>query len=160
MPLFRNLDENYDIRDEVEELDENYDELEGDGISSRGMQELLEASLVEKVCLMDDAEKKEYLSSDEFRMLEEAGKVGRRSLVRINKMDDLTRRTHLASLQKAKEMGDSDWDMLRKNRIKERQLLNRIYKKYASRVRRDAVKAQKRLIKLSPRAFDVTRVVR
>ena len=73
----------------------------------------------------------------------------------MTKYDDLTRRTHLAALQKAKEMGDADWEALRKNRIKERQLLDRIYKKYANKVKRDAIKSQKRLIKLSPKAFDM-----
>lgn len=156
MPLFRNLDESADMQ-AVESLDENY-EAEGEGISDMG--ELLEAAIVEQVSMMNDEERKAYLNSEEFQRLEEANVVGRRSVVRMNKYDDLNRRVHLAALQKAKEQGDADWEMLRKNRIKERQLLQRIYKKYANQVRRDAIKSQKRLIKLSPRAFDVTRQVR
>ena len=156
MPLFRNLDESADMQP-VESLDENY-EAEGEGLSDMGS--LLEAAIVEQVSMMNDEERHAYLNSEEFQRLEEAGVVGRRSIVRMNKYDDLNRRVHLASLQKAKEQGDADWEMLRKNRIRERQLLNKIYKKYANQVRRDAIKSQKRLIKLSPRAFDVTRQVR
>ena len=156
MPLFRNLDESADLQP-VDSLDENV-ETNGEGISDMG--ELLEAAIVEQVSMMNDEERHAYLNSEEFQRLEEAGVVGRRSIVRMNKYDDLNRRVHLAALQKAKEQGDSDWEMLRKNRIKERQLLQRIYKKYANQVRRDAIKSQKRLIKLSPRAFDVTRQVR
>lgn len=160
MPLFRsidmvNTDNNEDLfRESVEELNEDTDfDVEGAGISQ--MNELLESAIVEHVSMMNDDERKAYLNSDEFHQLEEAGIVGRRSVVRMTKYDDLTRRIHLAALQKAKEVGDADWELLRKNRVKERQLLDRIYKKYANKVKRDAIKSQKRLIKLSPKAFEM-----
>lgn len=160
MPLFRSIDmvnDNNDeelFRESVEELSEDTDfDVEGAGISQ--MNELLESAIVEHVSMMSDDERKAYLNSDEFHQLEEAGIVGRRSVVRMTKYDDLTRRIHLAALQKAKEVGDADWEALRKNRIKERQLLDRIYKKYANKVKRDAIKSQKRLVKLSPKAFEM-----
>lgn len=122
--------------------------------------ELLENMLVDLVSRMDDDSRKAYMESSEFQNLLEAGVVGRRSIVRISKNDDLTRRIHLAAIQAAKEAGDADWEALRKNRVKERELLNRIYKKYAMKVRGDAVRSQRRLIKLSPKAFDMTKQVR
>jgi hypothetical protein len=94
------------------------------------------------------------------KYLEEAGAVGRKAIVRMSKQADLDRRIMLAAMQMAREKGDNDFELLRKNRIKERQLLDRIYKKYNNMVRRDAKKAQQKLIKLSPRAFDMTKVVR
>ena len=163
MPFYRSNDvdrdqQQFNFRESLEGLDESVDMIDDEEMgnsSIANMNELLESAIVEHVSMMNDQERKAYLNSDEFHQLEEAGVVGRRSVVRMTKYDDLTRRTHLAALQKAKEMGDADWEALRKNRIKERQLLDRIYKKYANKVKRDAVKSQKRLIKLSPRAFDM-----
>ena len=149
MPLYRSNDvdrdqQQFNFRESLEGLDESIDMIDDEEMgnsSIANMNELLESAIVEHVSMMNDQERKAYLNSDEFHQLEEAGVV--------------TRRTHLAALQKAKEMGDADWEALRKNRIKERQLLDRIYKKYANKVKRDAIKSQKRLIKLSPRAFDM-----
>ena len=100
------------------------------------------------------------MNSEEFKYLEEAGVVGRKDIFRMSKQADLDRRIMLAAMQMAREKGDNDFELLRKNRIKERQLLDRIYKKYNNMVKRDAKKAQQKLIKLSPRAFDMTKVVR
>ena len=121
---------------------------------------MLEAAIVQEVEMMHDAERKAYLESDEFQSLVEAGIVGRKTVVRLNRNDDMNRRIHLLCLQMGKENGDADWDALRKNRIRERQLLQKLYTKYGNRVRRNAVTSQKRLIKLSPKAFDMNRPIR
>lgn len=158
MPLFRNLDENADLQT-VDSLDETYEGVEGgEGISDTAA--FLEALIVDRVASMNEAERNEYMNSEEFKYLEEAGVVGRKAIVRMSKQADLDRRVMLAAMQMAREKGDNDFELLRKNRIKERQLLDRIYKKYNNMVRRDAKKAQQKLIKLSPRAFDMTKVVR
>jgi hypothetical protein len=158
MPLFRNLDESADLQT-VDSLDETYENVEGgEGISDTAA--FLEALIVDRVASMNEAERNEYLNSEEFKYLEEAGVVGRKAIVRMSKQADLDRRVMLAAMQMAREKGDNDFELLRKNRIKERQLLDRIYKKYNNMVRRDAKKAQQKLIKLSPRAFDMTKVVR
>jgi hypothetical protein len=158
MPLFRNLDESADLQT-VDSLDETYENVEGgEGISDTAA--FLEALIVDRVASMNEAERNEYMNSEEFKYLEEAGVVGRKAIVRMSKQADLDRRVMLAAMQMAREKGDNDFELLRKNRIKERQLLDRIYKKYNNMVRRDAKKAQQKLIKLSPRAFDMTRVVR
>ena len=109
---------------------------------------------------MNDEDYKAYTESDEFKNLVEAGVVGRRSIVRMNRSDDLTRRIHLAAIQMAREQGDSDWEALRKNRINERRLLNKIYTKYSTRVRRSAIQNQKRLVKLNPSMFNFRNVGR
>jgi hypothetical protein len=158
MPLFRNLDESADLQT-VDSLDETYENVEGgEGISDTAA--FLEALVVDRVASMNEAERNEYMNSEEFKYLEEAGVVGRKAIVRMSKQADLDRRVMLAAMQMAREKGDNDFELLRKNRIKERQLLDRIYKKYNNMVRRDAKKAQQKLIKLSPRAFDMTKVVR
>ena len=158
MPLFRNLDESADLQT-VDSLDETYENVEGgEGITDTAA--FLEALIVDRVASMSEAERNEYMNTDEFKYLEEAGVVGRKAIVRMSKQADLDRRVMLAAMQMAREKGDNDFELLRKNRIKERQLLDRIYKKYNNMVRRDAKKAQQKLIKLSPRAFDMTKVVR
>lgn len=151
--------QNYVDPVEQESLDEHVEEYDGDeGIIDR--EALLETMLIDLISQMNDEQRKVYMESDEFQNLLEAGIAGRRAVVRLSKQADLSRRMNLASIQMAKEKGDSDWEALRKNRINERRLLNRIYQKYGNKVRRDAIQAQKNLIKLTPRAFDMTRAIR
>lgn len=132
-----------------------------DGINGvRDQDSMLENMIMLEASRMDDDQRKAYMESDEFQNLVEAGVVGKRSVVRLNRNDDMNRRIHLLCLQKGKEEGDADWEALRKNRIRERQLLDKLYRKYGNRVRRDAVISQKRIMKLSPKVFDMNRPIR
>lgn len=140
-------------------LDESFDqEIDGSGIIDQDA--LMENMLVDEMNRMSDAEFEAYTESSEFNNLVEAGVLGRRSLVKMNRKDDLRRRIHLASIQMAREQGDADWEALRKNRINERRLLKKIYTKYQNRVRRNAMQSQKRLIKLTPDAFNFNKINR
>lgn len=140
-------------------LDESFDqEVDGSGIIDQDA--LMENMLVDEMNRMSDAEFEAYTESSEFNNLVEAGVLGRRSLVKMNRKDDLRRRIHLASIQMAREQGDADWEALRKNRINERRLLKKIYTKYQNRVRRNAMQSQKRLIKLTPDAFNFNKINR
>lgn len=142
-----------------ESLDEHVQEYDGDeGIIDR--EALLETMLIDLISQMSDDQRRVYMESDEFQNLLEAGIAGRRSVVRLSRQDDLSRRVNLASIQMAKEKGDSDWEALRRNRMNERRLLDRIYQKYGNKVRRDAIQAQKNLVKLSPKAFSMTKAIR
>lgn len=114
---------------------------------------LMEHIFVQAVASMNEEHRNEYLQSDEVKALEEAGVIGKKTIVRLTKMDDLTRRIKIAAFQKAKEDGDANWVALRKNRIKERELIGKIMAKYGTRVKRDAVVAQKSLLKITPNAF-------
>lgn len=137
----------------------SYSYSEGDeGIAD--MDALIETMLVDVICQMPDDVRRVYMESDELQQLCEAGIIGHRSITKLNKQDDFTRRLHLAALQKAKENGDADWEALRKNRVRERQLREKIFTRYENQVRRDAQQAQKRLLKLSPRAFDSIKAIR
>lgn len=140
-------------------LDESFDqEIDCSGIIDQDA--LMENMLVDEMNRMSDAEFEAYTESSEFNNLVEAGVLGRRSLVKMNRKDDLRRRIHLASIQMAREQGDADWEALRKNRINERRLLKKIYTKYQNRVRRNAMQSQKRLIKLTPDAFNFNKINR
>ena len=162
---FRNFVENtnpyddYEMTDNLERpMNESYDDMMDDGVHDKNA--LLESILVDQVRRMDDQSRSEYLNSDEFQNLCEAGVATRKTIVRFNKQDDLTRRIHLAALQKAKEEGSPLWTKLHKIRIEEKKLLKQIIERYAMKVRNDAIKSQRRLVKISPKAFDLSTPVR
>lgn len=133
-------------------------ESQGAGIVDQDA--LLENMLIDQMNRMTDKEFQAYTESADFQNLVEAGVLGRRSVVKMTRKDDLNRRIHLASIQMAREQGDADWEALRKNRVNERRLLKKIYTKYSNRVRRDAMQSQKRLIKLTPDAFNFNKIGR
>ena len=133
-------------------------ESQGAGIVDQDA--LLENMLIDQMNRMTDEEFQAYTESSDFQNLVEAGVLGRRSVVKMTRKDDLNRRIHLASIQMAREQGDADWEALRKNRVNERRLLKKIYTKYSNRVRRDAMQSQKRLIKLTPDAFNFNKIGR
>ena len=133
-------------------------ESQGAGIVDQDA--LLENMLIDQMNRMTDEEFQAYTESADFQNLVEAGVLGRRSVVKMTRKDDLNRRIHLASIQMAREQGDADWEALRKNRVNERRLLKKIYTKYSNRVRRDAMQSQKRLIELTPDAFNFNKIGR
>ena len=133
-------------------------ESQGAGIVDQDA--LLENMLIDQMNRMTDEEFQAYTESADFQNLVEAGVLGRRSVVKMTRKDDLNRRIHLASIQMAREQGDADWEALRKNRVNERRLLKKIYTKSSNRVRRDAMQSQKRLIKLTPDAFNFNKIGR
>lgn len=136
------------------------DQSEGSGNEIEDQDALLEALLVDCISRLPEDARKAYLESEEFQGLYEAGVTKHRTLVRLSRADDLERRTHLAAVQMAREKGDADWEALRKNRVQERKLLNKIYAKYGLKVKQDAIKAQKRLISLTPNIFNTMRAIR
>ena len=153
----------YDIDAEGNLLDEDGNIIntnESDICVIEDQDALLESFMVDLISRLDDDSRRAYMESAEFQALYEAGVMKHRTLVRLSKEDDLERRIHVAALQRAREKGDADWEALRKNRINERRLLNKIYAKYSMQVKRDAVQAQKRLIKITPNIFNTMRAIR
>lgn len=106
--------------------------------------ELLEAFFYDDHYSDSDEEKQELLESSD--VLLEAKKISRRTIVRLNKNDDLTRRTGMAALQLAKDNNDNLWQKLVKNRIMERKLLAAIKKKYANKAQLVARKTQREYV--------------
>ena len=126
MGLFKNAK----VQAEVNEVNMNFN-----------MDEFMEACFYDEHYADSDAEKRELLESADILM--EANKISRKTLVRLNKNDDLTRRTGMAALQLAKDNNDPLWKKLVKNRIVERKLLAAIKKKYANKAQIAARKGQK-----------------
>lgn len=140
-------------------LDEGKEPAEGESVI-QDKEALLESFIVDALSRMDDASREEFMKSDAFNALYEASTIKHRSVVRLSKNADFERRVHLAALQRAREKGDADWEALRKNRINERRLLDKIYNKYSMQVKRDAIQAQKRLININPQVFNTMRAIR
>lgn len=79
--------------------------------------------------------------------LVQEGKLHKKTLVRLSKKDDLTRRQKIIALNLAKENNDPLWDKLALNRVKERELISKIVAKYGNKSQKLAVKSQKDFLK-------------
>lgn len=115
---------------------------------------LLESMIFDELCHLSDDKKTEFINSNEATVMIEAGLINRKTLVRLSKSDDLSRRTKMAAFQLAKENDDMLWTQLVKNRMKERELISKIVNKYGSKAERSAKIGQKDfLTKKIPLAF-------
>jgi len=83
------------------------------------------------------------------------GKLSRKTIVRLSKKDDLSKRKKMIAFNLAKENNDPLWDKLALNRVKERELINKIMTKYGNKSQRLAVQSQKEFLKGShlPKSF-------
>lgn len=82
--------------------------------------------------------------------LVQEGKLKNKTLVRLSKKDDLSRRRKMMAMQLAKENNDPLFDKLTLNRVKERELLGKIMQKYGSRGERLAKTAQNEYLHAKP----------
>lgn len=104
---------------------------------------IMDMMIVDEVSQLPDHLIKEFCAPGGVgEQLVNEGKLRRTTLVRLNKTDDLERRTTMMNLQLAKEHDDSLWKALKKNRLKEKELLFKINKKYGSQGARLAKKGQ------------------
>lgn len=85
----------------------------------------------------------EFAHSEICEALITEGKINRKTIMKLNKNDDLSRRKKIAAYQLAKEHNDPLWRKLVANRIKERELINAIMAKYGSRGEQVAKKSQR-----------------
>jgi len=116
--------------------------------------ELLESYIYDELSRLPDERRKEVLESEEMEALEEARIISRKTLVRLSREDDYARRVKMAALQLAKNNNDVLFDKLAKNRIKERELLDKIVTKYGTKASRVAKIGQKAYLKKKlPLAF-------
>lgn len=95
-------------------------------------EEFQELCIYQEVASLPEQEIKQFLESAECQVLEEKGILTKKTLVRLNKVDDLQRRTKMAAYQLAKEKNDPLWKALVANRVKERMLIRKIVQKYGN----------------------------
>jgi hypothetical protein len=124
-----------------------------EGAEVEDMQTLVESFIFDELAQLPDAVKKEFLVSEECKAMEEAGTIGRRTIVRLNKTDDLSRRIKIAAFQMAKEKDDPVWQALVKNRIRERQLIGKLVQRYGNQATRTAKIGQREFLKVMPQAY-------
>lgn len=74
--------------------------------------------------------------------LVQEGRLRKKTLVRLSKQDDLTRRTKMGALLLAKEKKDPLYAKLVKNRQQKRELVSKIMAKYGSKGQKVARQAQ------------------
>jgi hypothetical protein len=119
---------------------------------------LIESFIYDTITSQGEEFTKQFLESAECKALEEAGVLGKKTIVRMTKIDDLSRRIKLAVLQKAKEDRDPNYLALKKVIAKKKALSAKLMAKYKGRVKNDAIKSQRALMKISPSYF--TRPIR
>lgn len=109
--------------------------------------ELLEAYIADELRFAPEEKLQEFVNSPEAAAMMEAGIITRKTLVRLSKNDDLSRRTTMAAFQLAKEADDPLWNQLVKNRVREKELISKIEQKYSSRATKAARIGQKEYLK-------------
>lgn len=87
------------------------------------------------------------VESEEAAILEAKGLIGRKTLIRLNKNDDVARRTSAAAYQMAKDANDPLWKKLMFHMGKKNEYKDKILKKYNVKAQRVAKKSQKEFMK-------------
>lgn len=137
MALFGNFDNEPEVMEEEFMFDEDAE------------QELQEMLVYDELCQMlgTDELREEFFDSELPEALMEAGIVSKKTLVRLSKKDDLSRRKKMVVLQMAKEANDPMYNQLVKLRKKERTIMGKLYMKYSNRATKAAVRGQKNYLK-------------
>lgn len=91
--------------------------------------------------------RKAIVESEEAAIMEAKGMIGRKTLIRLNKNDDVNRRTSAAAYQMAKDSNDPLWRKLMFHMNKKNEFKDKILKKYNSKAIRVAKKSQKDYLK-------------
>lgn len=111
------------------------------------MEAFQEACMISELAAMPYEDRQAIFESESYALLEKHGLIGKKTRVQLSKEDDLERRETMAAFQLAKEGNDRLWDMLAVNRIKERDLIDKIRKKYALKAKQLAAVGQRDYIK-------------
>ena len=112
-------------------------------------EEFKDPSILEEVMIADEVSRLPEEKIKEFcqeggvgEQLVQEGKLRKKTLVRLSKQDDLTRRTKMGALLLAKEKKDPLYAKLVKNRQQKKDLVSKIMKKYGTKGQRVAKQAQ------------------
>lgn len=131
MPFFANTHDNDDIM-----LDEEFD-----------MDAYNETCLFMELASLPEEDRKAIAESEEAAILEAKGKISRKTIIRLNKKDDMERRTSAAAYQLAKDANDPLWGKLVKALNMKKMYKEKILKKYGVKAQRVAKQSQKDYLK-------------
>lgn len=111
------------------------------------MEAYTETCLFMELLGLPEEQRKSIAESEEAAVLEAKGLIGRKTLIRLNKQDDLGRRTSAAAYQMAKDNNDPLWTKLVFHMGKKNEFKQKILKKYSAKAGRVAKKSQKDFLK-------------
>lgn len=109
--------------------------------------ELLESYIYDEISKLGQETIQEFVHSQQAQAMVEAGIIGKKTLVKLSKVDDLERRIGMAALQLAKDKSDPLFDKLVKVRVKEKELLDQINNKYINKATQVAKIGQRDYLK-------------
>ena len=125
-----------------------YGSVVGEPISEAELPEgFIEACILDEVSHLSDEKIQEFCNSPEAEALVEAGVMRKKSLVRLSKKDDMSRRRTMAAFTIARDKKDPLWSKLVKNRVQERKLIGEIVKRYGAKADKVAKAGQKEYLK-------------
>ena len=107
----------------------------------------LEMCIADEIAHLSDEKIREFCESEEAQAMLEAGVMRKKTLVRLSKKDDMSRRRTMAAFTIARDKKDPLWAKLVKNRVQERKLIGDIVKKYGSQADKVAKAGQKEYLK-------------
>lgn len=114
----------------------------------------LEALLVSEVSTLPDEQIQEFCKPGGVgEALVEAGKLRRKTLVRLSKKDDMQRRQTMAELELAKQANDPIYQKLVKLHIKMKEYDQKIHQRYGHKAEKVAKIQQKEYIKKNSGGF-------
>lgn len=105
-----------------------------------------EAVIYDELSHLPEVELEAFLNSEQCEAMCEEGMISRRTLVRLSKNDDLSRRTVVAAMDLAKKNNDPLWDKLVAVNKKKKEYVAAIVKKYNAKASKAARIAQKEYI--------------
>lgn len=108
--------------------------------------ELQISYMIDEIAHMPDEERKQCIAEN-AAIWEAKGILGKRTIVRLSRDDDIQRRKHIASLQMAREKNDWRYTKAMEFRRKYKSLLNDIYKVFDSKSNAAAKKGQREYMK-------------
>lgn len=106
-----------------------------------------ETCLFMELAALPEEDRKAIAESEEAAILEAKGKISRKTIIRLNKADDMERRTTAAAYQMAKDNNDPLWGKLVKALDMKKKYKGAIIKKYGSKAKRVAKQSQKDYLK-------------
>ena len=108
---------------------------------------LVEPYIVDEVSQLTEEQIQEFCHSPEAEQMVQEGTMRKKTLVRLSKKDDMSRRRTMAAFSIARQKKDALWTKLVKNRVQERKLIGEIVKKYGNKADRVAKVGQKEYLK-------------
>lgn len=117
------------------------------GVSESLIKECVSLFLTDDISRGSSEQIKEFCVSETAKVLTEKSVLKKGTLMRLSKTDDEKRRVKLVAYQLAKDAKDPLWEKLKQNRVKEKELIKQIMKKYGHRAQQIAKIAQKEYIK-------------